>query len=232
MVEMMSVEYAPSKTMLRAGEAFERIVARIQQMMDPTSTVLHNGYLIDRVGNRRQYDVIIRGEFAGRSVLGILECKDHKRKKGPDTVEAFAKKTENLGANLRVIVSKSGFTPQALKLAKHENIGCVSLLPDENAQVGFNIGNIWYGVIRDWKTMRLRLRFSQSVSLASFDPTSVKWQGKPVMNWFKKELFTTYANIETEGLFTITVDFDDPKEIEIGDQILEVCGISCMAEER
>src|SRR5262249_34320104 len=101
------------------GVTLEKIVARIQQMMDPNSTVTHNESLVDRVGNKRQYDVIIRGQFGGRPVLGIIECKDHSRKKGPDAVEAFAKKTENLRANLRIMVSKKGFTEQALKLAQH-----------------------------------------------------------------------------------------------------------------
>src|SRR5213592_3911622 len=113
-----------------SGVTFEKIVARIQQMMDSNSTVTHNEKLEDRVGNRRQYDVVVRGQFGGRPVLGVIECKDHSRKKGPEAVEAFAKKTENLGANLRLMVSKKGFTEQALKLAKHENIGCLSLLPE------------------------------------------------------------------------------------------------------
>src|SRR5215212_5196720 len=92
------------------GIPFEKIVARIQQMMDPNSTVTHNEKLNDRVGNRRQYDVVIRGQFGGRPVLGVIECKDHSRRKGAETVEAFAKKTENLGANLRIVVSRKGFT--------------------------------------------------------------------------------------------------------------------------
>src|ERR1700694_2881048 len=101
------------------GIALEKAVARIQQMMDANSTVHHNETLEDRVGNKRQFDVVIRGQFGGRPILGVIECKDHNRKKGPADVEAFAKKSENLGANLRLMVSKKGFPKQALKLAKH-----------------------------------------------------------------------------------------------------------------
>ncbi|MCK4488379.1 MAG: hypothetical protein KAU38_16665 [Desulfobacterales bacterium] len=78
------------------GVSLEKVVSRIQQMMDKNSTVTHNELLKDRVGNKRQYDVVIRGQFGGRRVLGIIECKDHSRKKGPIAIEAFAKKTENL----------------------------------------------------------------------------------------------------------------------------------------
>jgi len=126
MAKNKSAKSSLTKKKSAPGVNLERIVARIQQMMDPNSTVTHNEFLDDRVGNKRQYDVVIRGQFGGRPVLGVIECKDHSRKKGPDAVEAFAKKTENLGANLRMIVSKKGFTKQALKLAKHENIGCLS----------------------------------------------------------------------------------------------------------
>ena len=58
------------------GVKLERIVSKIQQMMDPRSTVTHNELLKDRVGNKRQYDVIIRGRFGGQPVLGVIECKD------------------------------------------------------------------------------------------------------------------------------------------------------------
>lgn len=194
------------------GISFEKIVARLQQMMDPNSTVSRNEVLEDRVGNRRQYDVVIRGHFGGRPVLGIVECKDHNRRKGPDSVEAFSKKTENLGANLRVIASRRGFTAQALKLARHENIGCISLLPNQSQQIGFSIGDMWYGVIRKWVNIRLTIHFALPVApIAGFDGNTVKWHGKPVINWFIKQLLTTYRDEITEGLFAITLTFDQER---------------------
>jgi len=82
-----------------------------------------------------------------------------------------------------MIVSKKGFTKQALKLAKHENIGCLSLLPEDSAQVGFSIGDMWYGVIRMWTNMRLVIHFAVTPApMATFDASTVKWSGKPVIN--------------------------------------------------
>lgn len=213
------------------GKNLEEVVARIQQMMDPKSTVTHNEVLHDRVGNKRQYDVVIRGQFGGRLVLGIIECKDHCRKKGPDAVEAFAKKTENLGANLRLIVSRRGFTKQALQLAKHENIGCLSLLPDHSEQVGFSIGDMWYGIIRKWTNIRLFVNLATpSISLPAFDPHTVKWKGKPVANWFLKELFTTYGGETKTGDLKIDLKFTQPREIEVAGNEFSVSSISCTAE--
>src|SRR5262245_48931937 len=96
------------------GQSLEKAVARVQQMLDLHSTVTHNEKIVDRVGNERQLDVVIRGYFAAQSLLGVMECKDHNRKKGLDAVEAFAKKTEHLNANFRIMVSRKGFTKQAL----------------------------------------------------------------------------------------------------------------------
>ena len=59
------------------GIAFEKIVARIQQMIDPKSVVTRNEGLENRVGNKRQYDVVIHGHFGGPAILGVVECKDH-----------------------------------------------------------------------------------------------------------------------------------------------------------
>ena len=170
-----------------SGVSFEKVVARIQQMMDTNSVVTHNENLVDRVGNTRQFDVVIRGQFGGRPVLGVIECKDHSRKKGPDTIEAFAKKSENLGANLRLIVSKKGFTEQALNLAKHEHIGCLSLLPQDPKQLGFSIGNMFYGVIKTWEDLKMELHFAVSpCPFKTFDIDTVKWKDKAVITGFGK----------------------------------------------
>jgi hypothetical protein len=218
------------------GLRLELVVAKIQQMMDLGSVVTHNEKLIDRVENKRQYDVVIRGNFGGRPVLGVIECKDHSRKKGPCAIEAFAKKTENLGANLRLIVSRKGFTKQALNLAKHENIGCLSLLPDNPEQVGFSIGDIWYGVIDLWTNLRLRVHFAAKenpTTLSTFDANTVKWQGKPVINWFTRELYTTYKDekpAEAGKAFTLGLEFDTPRKIEIESKEYLISAIYCQAE--
>jgi hypothetical protein len=218
------------------GLNLELIVAKIQQMMDINSSVTHNEKLKDRVGNLRQYDVIIRGEFGGRPVLGVIECKDHSRKKGPIAIEAFAKKTENLGANLRLMVSRKGFTKQALILAKHENIGCLSLLPSNPEQVGWSIGDMLYGVIDYWKSLRLKVHFTAEdtpPSLSTFKADTVKWDGKPVINWFRRELYTVYKDekpTEYNHAFTLIVEFDKERKIEIEGKNYSVKGISCQAE--
>jgi hypothetical protein len=211
------------------GVALEKIVATLQQMLDPDSTVTHNEWLTDRLGHRRQCDVVVRGQFGGRPMLGIVECKDHSRKKGPDAVEAFAKKADHLGANLRLMVWRKGFTEQALSLAKHEGIGCLSLLPEDPAQCGFSIGEMWYGIIRIWTDVRLTIHFaSPTAPIATFDGEHVKYAGKPVMLWFLRELFTTDSDKEP-GDFALQVVFDETRDLEVAGRDYSALGLTCNA---
>lgn len=46
------------------GIAFEKAVAAIQAQLDPAASVTHNEVLTDRLGQQRQFDVIVRGSFA------------------------------------------------------------------------------------------------------------------------------------------------------------------------
>ncbi len=213
-----------------SGTNFEKVVARIQQKMDPNSVVTHNEVLRDRVGNERQCDVVIRGHFGGRPVLGIMECKDHSKRLGPGAVEAFAKKSENLGANLRIMISKKGFTKSALKLARHENIGCLSLLPDDPVQAGFSIGDMWYGVIQTWENASLKIKFSTSPDpIQTFNPNNVKLQGKPIGLWFLRELIAIHGEEQREGAYVLEVQFREEQKLEINDQEYSAKGVVCDA---
>jgi Restriction endonuclease len=209
------------------GISLEKTVTRIQQMMDPNSIVTHNEKVVDRVGIERQFDVVIRGKFGGRQVLGVIECKDHSRKKGLDQIEAFAKKTENLRANLKMMVSKKGFTKSALILARHEGIGCLSLLPDNPKLAGFTIGDVWFGKLYSWKLEEMIINFfKDKPASGTFDLGNVKYNGSPVIDWFMKELHTTFGEERILGHHTIANSFSRPRIIEIDGVDYEVLSIA------
>ena len=213
------------------GSALEKTVARIQQMMDSNSIVSHDEKLTDRLGNVRQYDVVIRGQFGGRPILGIIECKDHNRKKGPSAVEAFAKKTEHLNANMKMMVSRKGFTEQALKIAKHEGIACLSLPPDNPEIAGFSLGEFWYGKLYEWTNFRLRIEWAESIpALTAFSSETVKWKGEPIINWFLREFLTTHGDETKEDFLTIKVEFIPDRELEFEGSFYKVKAVSCTAQ--
>jgi hypothetical protein len=216
----------------QAGRALEEAVARVQQRLDPNSRVTHDEKMTDRVGIVRQFDVVIRGQFAGRDCLGVIECKDHSRKGGLGDVEAFAKKTDNLGANIRLMVARKGFTDSALKLASFEHIACLSLLSPQTPVPGHSIGEWWYGEIARWTQWRLIVHFVTPPKPGELEPLvgdSVRWQGKPVSRWFLRELFTARATETREGEHQITIAFSEPRELEIGHDRYLVKGLSCDA---
>ncbi len=217
-------------TKKKPGAEFELAVARIQQKLDPNSKVTHNERLVDRIGIKRQCDVVIRGQFGGRPVFGVIECKDHKRKKGVAEIEAFAKKTENLGANLRMMFSKCGFTKSALELAAHEHIECFSTLNDDPRGLAPKFGSWWYAYHHSFGALEVTFFFTeQKLSLPEFEVNNVMLHGQRVMAWFEHQLATEHANCPEPGV-RITLEFDKPQMLEMmPGKLYEVSGISVYA---
>lgn len=206
------------------------IVHQLQSLMGPDAKAERNQRIKDRLGHLRQIDVLIRGKFAGWDMIGVIECKDQKRRKGLGDVEAFAKKTEHLGAGLRIIVAKKGFAKTALRLAKHEHILCLSLLPHESHSFGFEIGEWWYGIISTWTKIGLEVVFADpNNTTGEFDANEVLWQGMPVINFFQRELFTTCRDRTQVGQVTIMVPFDNVTNLVIRGKEYPVKGLACRA---
>jgi hypothetical protein len=212
------------------GITLEQVVARIQQMMDPDSVVKHNDYLQDKAANRRQFDVTIRGHLGGRELLGVIECKDHSRKKGVQEIEAFSKKASLVNANFMVMVSKKGFTKDGMRLAELEGVGTLTLLPDDPADAGFYIGIPWYGRLYRWEDPRLLLTFvDKKTNLKGFPSDKVFFDGRPVLDWFLRELSTTYEKVTTVGDVALRAEFKPPRKFKVVDTEHEVEAIACVA---
>lgn len=212
------------------GVELEKIVAQFQTLMGPDATAEHNQRVRDRLGHLRQIDVLIRGSFGGWAMIGVIECKDHSRKKGLADVEAFAKKTEHLGAGLRLMVAKKGFAKDALRLAKHEHIGCLSLLPHASHNFGFTIGEWWYGIVSRWTDFALHVTWADpSPKLDSIVAAEVLWQGRPVINWFTREFVITYRDRTKDGQLSIDVPFDHVTNLTISGKEYPVKALTCSA---
>jgi hypothetical protein len=180
--------------------------------MDPNCSVTHNEKLIDRVGNKRQYDVVIRGTFAGRPMLGVMECRDHNRRKGPDAVDGFANKVRNLGADFAIIVSRLGFTCQALRLACFEKIACYSVASKEfEGEVKF--GQYAYGIVCRWTDVGIKVDFL-APGPDGLRPERILYQGAPVVNWLLNELFEKH-NSRDPGNYYFRVRFLEAIPVEV-----------------
>jgi restriction endonuclease len=181
-------------------ETFEAAVASVQALLSPNANVTRNVKLVDRLGHERQFDVVIRGQWAGRHVLGVIECKDWSVKVDLPEVEAFVTKKENVRANLAIMVSRCGFTQKAIDLAKHHAIGTLSLLPDDDAH-GFAIGFQSFAFFFKWTQLILRVRLAGKTRIPrSLKVESVQYKGHKLIDWFRGRLDCEHRTTELAGI--------------------------------
>lgn len=198
------------------GIEFERIVAEIQSQVDPSARVVHNEKITDRLGQKRQFDVVIRGEFAGYDVLGVFECKDLKRKVGVAEIDAFVSKSADINANFKVVVSKSGFSKGALKKAEHYGVQTFSLVSDKKANNKFRVGTYWYADVYFWDKISITLDFlCDYQEPLIFDAKELRIEGFRVVDWFTNYLLDNHINEEKTGwVVGVRAVFDDPQLVE------------------
>jgi len=214
----------------KSGKSLEMAVARIQQMLDPGSVVTHNEHIVDRLGNRRQFDVVIRGQAAGRDYLGVVEAKDWSSKVGTPEVEAFVKKARNVNANIVLMVSKMGFAEPGLRMAKHEGVGALSLLPDDPIDAGFSVGILCYAKRYEWDRYEVSVYGKAAGSLEVVtDFRSVLLDGKPVLDWFAKELSTTYMDATGPEPTHIEVKFKTVVTLQIEERPVDATRLTMTA---
>lgn len=189
----------------------------------------HNERLTDRTGATRQYDVVIRGFLGPTRILGIMECKDHGRKVGPEDVDAFAHKVENVGANLRFLVSKSGFTEQALKVARHAHISCLSLLADHAQIDTVTLGGAAYFQGKWWTSHRLDIGLVDGTLVEDSSCESIATDGRRLINWFKRMWKERYASGIPSGRHAARVTLAEPLSITIGPRSVFASYVVCSA---
>ncbi|WZT94675.1 restriction endonuclease [Mycobacterium avium subsp. hominissuis] len=75
---------------------------------------------------RREVDVIAFGNVAGHQSAVFIECRDWKRPQNVQWVEQARTKFDDLGANVKILVSSSGFTKTALAKAARYGIKTIT----------------------------------------------------------------------------------------------------------
>jgi len=203
----------------KPGIQFETIVADIQVRIDPNATVVHDKIIVDRIGQKRQFDVVIEGKFAGQDILGVIECKDHNRKLGTPAIDAFITKAQDINANFKVVVAKKGFTKPAIEKAKHYGIQTLSLIPDDDVNLGFKIGNYWHADLYHWEQLSLSLVFvDEPDHKILFSAQDVRIHGKRIIDWFTNYLIEKHpAETKLGWVVDISGEFDNHQLVEVSD---------------
>jgi hypothetical protein len=215
------------------GIAFEKLVAAIQSQIDPSSNVSHDEKVTDRLGHERQFDIVIRGNFAGQPMLGVIECKDLKRRVGNPDLDAFVTKSQDINANFKILMSRSGFTKPALEKCRHYGVQALSLLENDPINKNFFLGIKWTADVTRWGQVSVTLHFLiDPAKPVSFHADNLRINGRSVLDWFTNYLIDQEPHITELGwVVGISVVFDSPQRVETEPGVEYVCtSIDFMAE--
>lgn len=209
----------------RPGISFEKAVALVQSQFDPAAIVTHDEVIQDRLGHRRQFDVVMRGHFAGQQLLGVIECKDLRRRVGAPEIDAFVTKSQDVNANIRLFMSRRGFTRSALQKCAHYGIQPLSLLGHDPPDVRVLLGTRWEAHRKRWGQIVVRLRFvKEPAGPVSFNAEALTIDGKRVIDWFTNHLLTEEKKIKELGwVVNIGIEFTNPQAVQLEPGISHLC---------
>lgn len=83
--------------------------------------------VIGKSGVEHQIDVLTNHSDGIHSYRTMIECKYWDQNVNKDVIMKVAEIVEDAGLNKGIIVSKNGFTPDAINYARYRNIGLVEL---------------------------------------------------------------------------------------------------------
>jgi hypothetical protein len=143
----------------KRSNTFQTVVFLIKNNIAGPAIVTESAELTDlATGEKREVDVVIEANVAGHAILISIECRDHKRPQTVEWVDAMQGKHRDLPTDRLVLVSRSGFTPQALAKAHAGSIETV--VPDElteesAAQIGARISCVQLGSLKELQIIKV-----------------------------------------------------------------------------
>ena len=137
--------------MPRRSNEFQRLIFLVKQQVAAHCTVIESKMLLDRLSNSlREVDICIERSVADHLVTVCIECRDHKRKADVKWVEEMKTKHERLPTNALVLVSRSGFTREAQRVAAIYNIETLrfdEVTADSVGRLFGELSSIWSKVV-------------------------------------------------------------------------------------
>lgn len=214
----------------KPGLSFEHAVAEMQRRLDPASTVEHNVVLTDRLGIPRQFDVVLRGKVGGHDVLGVIECKDLERRVGTPEVDAFVTKSHDVRANLKLLVSRRGFSKPAMRLAGDHGIGLLSLLKTDVGAHGVAAAWRAYASIYHWDRLALQIELPDGALGTIGEPMKdLAVRGQRIYDWLIHLLFTQFGHLREPGVHKFVLRAKNPLVATTADGSVELTALHCDA---
>lgn len=230
--------------MPKKGRETELILKELESLSLGNQAVIKSpDYIIDRVtGRKREVDISIRFSIGTHEFLTIIECRNRKKVDDVTWIEQIIIKSKNLKANKIIMVSTSGFTENAKKLAKHENITLRTLeeLTAEETIDWFNFlyrkqnwelihMNITPGFFPYQKRLKKKEIKTQKYNL---EDKIIKSPSGEYVNF--KDVINSIINENNKVLFGDIIDNNPPIEKELNVKfdskikyLIEIEGITC-----
>lgn len=109
----------------KRGTEFEQLAKDLFELLsinDKYTTVEGPKVFLDGKDGKREFDVVIRAVVADLNILTVVECRDWNKKIDMTHLDGFVSKMADVNANKGVIVSRKGFSKNAIKKAKRLGI--------------------------------------------------------------------------------------------------------------
>ncbi len=114
--------------MPKRSNEFQRLVRLIETALAPDCGITESAMLTDSsTGEEREVDIVIRGRIGSRDLLIAVECTARRRPASVEWVEQTIAKHSVLPTDVLILVSKSGFTPQASNKGDQKNVRLVTM---------------------------------------------------------------------------------------------------------
>lgn len=117
--------------------SFKKLLLWLRDMQLPRGAIVTESKLLKDLltGTEREVDICIEHELAGYQIIICIECIDRKRTATVEWVEQMKSKHERLPTNALVLVSRSGFSKEAVKVAEKNKITILGLEELNNQSV-------------------------------------------------------------------------------------------------
>lgn len=184
--------------MPRRTNEFQQIVFIIQRQLAGKAVVTESMMLKDVfTGRDVEVDVVVVARVAGCEIVIGVECTAEARPATVEWVREMLGKHDSLPIDKTILVSRSGFTPDALMLANARNIAALTLETAEQSD--------WSDLIRDLNDLTLS-KFDFSILNgevqvvcnqvdSDISPFEVRQDSLvSVSDWKEPVPFNTYAN--------------------------------------
>lgn len=204
---------------LKAGRAFEEVVAEIAKEFDSAPTVQTN-VILQGPDGRREIDVLVDGYIGGIMRRALIECKDYNPERGPlgiAVVDALESKRRDLGIDLCALCSNAGFTADAIRKGARTGIALLGALRTGDDRIKYRLFDEIF--VQNIDVERIRAG-GTILGTQTFDFRDLKVDGLFVQSWFVERIskFLISLRENEKGNKRFDVHFVRPVDCEVRGQ--------------